>query len=107
MLELLNSRVDHPDDQCDHLGWGLEVAGAVDSPAVKLLYDLYPTQIMDGDPIHSIRAYLAAISHSHTAGCPGRHDLGDNPGDSVSASAAGRCSHRLFRLPGPRICAQG
>lgn len=77
VLELLNSRVDHPDYQCDHLEWGLDVIRAVDSPAVKLLYDIYHAQVMDGDLIRSIRAHHAAIGHYHTAGHPGRHDLDD------------------------------
>jgi len=75
VLELLNSRVDHPDYQCDHLQWGLDVIGAVASPAVKLLYDVYHAQIMEGDLIRSVQTHHAAIGHYHTAGCPGRHDL--------------------------------
>lgn len=77
VLELLNSRVDHPDYQCDHLQWGLDVTKAVNSPAVKLLYDIYHAQVMDGNLIHSIRAHHASIGHYHTAGCPGRHELDD------------------------------
>jgi len=75
VLELLNSRVDHPDYQCDHLQWGADVIDAVASPAVKLLYDVYHAQVMDGDLIRSIQTRHAAIGHYHTAGCPGRHDL--------------------------------
>ena len=77
VLELLNSRVDHPDYQCDHTDWGLEVIGAVDSPAVKLLYDIYHAQVMEGDLIRRIQAHHPAFGHYHTAGHPGRLDLDD------------------------------
>ena len=77
ILELLNSKVDHPDYQCDHTAWGLEVCRLVDSPRVKLLYDIYHMQIMEGDIIRTIRDHHAAFGHYHTAGNPGRHDLDD------------------------------
>ena len=78
VLELLNSKVDHPDYQCDHTAWGVAVCQAVDSPRVKLLYDIYHMQIMEGDVIRTIRDYSAYIGHYHTAGNPGRHELDDN-----------------------------
>ena len=74
-LELLNSRVDHPDYQCDRTLWGVEVCRAVDSPNVKLLYDIYHMQIMEGDLIRTIRDNIDYIAHFHTAGNPGRNDL--------------------------------
>jgi hydroxypyruvate isomerase len=77
VLELLNSKVDHPDYQCDHTAWGLEVCGMVGSPRLKLLYDIYHMQVMEGDIIRTIRAHHASIGHYHTAGNPGRHDLDD------------------------------
>jgi hydroxypyruvate isomerase len=76
-LELLNSKVDHPDYQCDHTAWGLEVVKAVGSPRVKLLYDIYHMQIMEGDLIRTIQMAADYISHIHTAGNPGRNDLDD------------------------------
>ena len=77
ILELLNSKVDHPDYQCDHTPWGVQVIKAVNSPRVKLLYDIYHMQIMEGDLIRTIRDNIAHIAHFHTAGNPGRKDLDD------------------------------
>ncbi|MBM3214273.1 TIM barrel protein [Candidatus Poribacteria bacterium] len=74
-VELLNSKVDHPDYQCDHTTWGVELCKAVDSPRVKLLYDIYHMQIMEGDLIRTIRDSIAHIGHFHTAGNPGRRDM--------------------------------
>jgi len=75
VLELLNSKVDHPDYQADHTAWGVQVIEAVGSPRVKLLYDIYHMQIMEGDLIRTIRAAHLHIGHYHTAGNPGRNDL--------------------------------
>jgi hydroxypyruvate isomerase len=75
ILELLNSKVDHPDYQCDHTRWGVEVIEAVNSPRVKLLYDIYHMQIMEGDLVRTIQANAQHFAHYHTAGNPGRHDL--------------------------------
>jgi len=75
VLELLNSKKDHADYQADHTAWGVKVCEAVASPAVKLLYDIYHMQIMEGDVIATIRASSSHIGHYHTAGVPGRHDL--------------------------------
>jgi hydroxypyruvate isomerase len=74
-LELLNSKVDHPDYQADRTAWGVQVCQAVGSPSVKLLYDIYHMQIMEGDVIRSIRAFHPLIGFYHTAGNPGRNDL--------------------------------
>ena len=71
-MELLNSKVDHPDYQCDHTAWGVELCRRVDSPAVKLLYDIYHMQIMEGDIIRTIQSHHRDIAHYHTAGNPGR-----------------------------------
>ena len=76
-LELLNSKVDHKDYMCDHTVWGVDVVKAVDSPRVKLLYDIYHMQIMEGDIIRTIRQNIAYIAHFHTGGVPGRHELDD------------------------------
>jgi hydroxypyruvate isomerase len=74
-LELLNSKVDHKDYQCDHTRWGADVIKGVDSPRVKLLYDIYHMQIMEGDVIRTIRENIQHIGHFHTGGVPGRHEL--------------------------------
>jgi hydroxypyruvate isomerase len=71
-VELLNSKVDHPDYQCDHTVWGAELCRLVNSPAVKLLYDIYHMQIMEGDIIRTIQAHHGVVAHYHTAGNPGR-----------------------------------
>jgi hydroxypyruvate isomerase len=76
-LELLNSKVNHKDYQCDHTAWGVEVMKGVDSPRVKLLYDIYHMQIMEGDIIRTIRDNFQYIAHFHTGGVPGRHELDD------------------------------
>lgn len=76
-MELLNSKVDHPGYDCDHSAWGLEVCRRVDSPNVKLLFDIYHMQIMEGDVIRTIRDNIQWIGHFHTAGVPGRRDFDD------------------------------
>ncbi|MEZ4659795.1 MAG: TIM barrel protein [Caldilineaceae bacterium] len=76
-IELLNSKVDHPGYQCDHTAWGVAVCEKVNSPRVKLLYDIYHMQIMEGDIIRTIRDNIKWIGHFHTAGNPGRNDLDD------------------------------
>ena len=74
-MELLNSKVDHHDYQCDHTVWGAELVRRVGSPRFKLLYDIYHMQIMEGDVIRTIRTHFNAIAHFHTGGVPGRHEL--------------------------------
>jgi len=74
-MELLNSRVDHPDYQCDRSAWGVELVRRVDSPRFRLLYDIYHMQIMEGDVIRTIRDHFDLIAHYHTGGVPGRHEL--------------------------------
>ena len=76
-LELLNSKVDHKDYQCDHTAWGVEVVRGVNSPRLKLLYDIYHMQIMEGDVIRTIRDNFAHIAHFHTGGVPGRNEIDD------------------------------
>jgi hydroxypyruvate isomerase len=76
-LELLNSKIDHPGYQCDHTAWGAAVCERVNSPRVKLLFDIYHMQIMEGDVIRTIREHIQWIGHFHTAGVPGRNDLDD------------------------------
>jgi len=74
-MELLNSKVNHPDYMADHTAWGVRVMEEVNSPNVKLLYDIYHMQIMEGDLIATIRANIQWIGHFHTGGVPGRHEL--------------------------------
>jgi hydroxypyruvate isomerase len=76
-LELLNSKVDHVDYQCDHTAWGVMVCRMVNSPRVRLLYDIYHMQIMEGDVIRTLRDNLPWVGHIHTAGNPGRHEIDD------------------------------
>jgi hydroxypyruvate isomerase len=74
-MELLNSKVNHPDYMADHTAWGARVMHEVNSPRVKLLYDIYHMQIMEGDLIDTISANIDVIGHFHTGGVPGRHEL--------------------------------
>jgi hydroxypyruvate isomerase len=76
-IELLNSKVDHKDYQGDRTSYGVAVVKAVDSPRVKLLYDAYHMQIMEGDLIRTIRDNIQYIAHFHCAGVPGRHEIDD------------------------------
>ena len=76
-VELLNSRVDHADYQGDRTAFGVAVVQGVASPRVKLLYDIYHMQIMEGDVIRTIRRHIAHIGHFHTGGVPGRHEIDD------------------------------
>jgi hydroxypyruvate isomerase len=75
LLELLNSKVNHKDYMCDHTVWGVDVMKGVDSPRVKLLYDIYHMQIMEGDVIRTIQQNIQYIGHMHTGGVPGRNEL--------------------------------
>ena len=74
-MELLNSKVDHAGYQADHTNWGVAVCEKVNSPRVKLLYDIYHMQIMEGDIIRTIRENIRWIGHFHTAGNPGRFEM--------------------------------
>lgn len=76
-VELLNSKVDHKDYQGDHTPFAVEIVKAVASPKVKVLYDIYHMQIMEGDVIRTIRQNKDYIGHYHTGGVPGRHELDD------------------------------
>ena len=74
-MELLNSKVNHKDYQCDHTKWGVELAKRIGSEQFKLLYDIYHMQIMEGDVIATIKEYHPYISHYHTGGVPGRNEI--------------------------------
>ena len=88
LLELLNSKVDHPGHQCDRTAFGAAVARGVGSPALKLLYDGYHMQLMEGDLMRTIRSHIDLIGHVHTAGAPGRRDLDDRQEINWPAIAA-------------------
>lgn len=82
-IEMLNTRVDvtmkgHPGYQCDSIEWAVDVCDAVGSDRMKILFDIYHVQIMQGDVITRIRKYKDYISHYHTAGVPGRNELDDH-----------------------------
>jgi len=76
-MELLNSKVDHPDYQCNSTVFGVKVVNKTGSDNVKLLYDIYHMQIMEGDLCRTIENNIQAIGHFHTAGNPGRHEMDD------------------------------
>jgi len=75
VMELLNSKVNHPDYMCDHTEWGVALCEKLGSENFKLLYDIYHMQIMEGDVIATIRKYYPYISHYHTGGVPGRNEI--------------------------------
>ena len=74
-LELLNSKIDHHDYQCDHSAWGAEVIKGVGSARVRLLFDIYHMQIMEGDVVRNIKTHAPYIAHFHTGGVPGRNEI--------------------------------
>lgn len=74
-MELLNSKVDHGDYQCDRTDWGVALCEKIGSDRFKLLYDIYHMQIMEGDVIATIRKNAKYISHYHTGGVPGRNEI--------------------------------
>ena len=78
ILELLNSKVNHPDYMCDSTAWGVQVVSAVNSPHARLLYDIYHMQVMEGDVIQTIRDNHQWFAHYHTAGVPGRNEIDES-----------------------------
>lgn len=77
VMELLNSKVNHPDYMCDHSAWGVSLVKKLASPHFKLLYDIYHMQIMEGDVIATIRREHESFAHYHTGGVPGRAEIDD------------------------------
>ncbi len=77
VMELLNSKIDHKDYQCDKTSWGVNLAKMIDSDNFKLLYDIYHMQIDEGDVIRTIKENHQYIAHYHTAGVPGRNEIDD------------------------------
>jgi hydroxypyruvate isomerase len=108
-MELLNSRVDHPDYMCDHTLWGVELCKRVNSPRVKLLFDIYHMQIMDGDIVRHISRNMQWMGHFHTGGVPGRHEI-DNRSNELNynfvakaiadAGYQGFCAHEYSPAAG-------
>jgi hydroxypyruvate isomerase len=78
VMELLNSKIDHPNYQCDSTAWGVSLVDKIGSPNFKLLYDIYHMQIMEGDIISSIQKYSEYIAHYHTGGVPGRNEINNS-----------------------------
>ena len=76
-IEYLNSKVDHKGYMFDNMAWGVEVCKRVGSPNVKILYDIYHAQIMEGDIMRTIKTYHEYIGHYHTGGNPGRNEIDD------------------------------
>ena len=74
-MELLNSKVNHPDYMCDHSDWGVELCKQLGSDNFKLLYDIYHMQIMEGDVIRTIQEHHPYFGHYHTGGNPGRNEI--------------------------------
>lgn len=75
VMELLNSKFDHKDYQCDRTSWGVELVKRINSDNFKLLYDIYHMQIDEGDVIRTIKNNIQYIAHFHTAGVPGRNEI--------------------------------
>jgi hydroxypyruvate isomerase len=75
VMEILNSKVDHKDYQFDRMAFGVAMVDAVGSERVKILYDIYHAQIMEGDVIRTIQQHKDRIGHYHTGGVPGRHEI--------------------------------
>jgi len=75
VMELLNSKVNHKDYQCDNTPWGVELCKRVGSENFKLLYDIYHMQIDEGNVISTIKNNYQYIAHYHTAGVPGRNEI--------------------------------
>lgn len=108
-LEVLNSSIDHPGYICDRLDWAVDVVTRVGSPRVRILFDIYHRQIMEGDVIRAIRATAPLIGHMHTAGHPGRHELDDRQelnwraiaGAIAASGYSGYVAHEFFPTGDP------
>ena len=98
-LELLNSKVNHKDYMCDHTAWGVQVVQAVNSPHVKLLYDIYHMQIMEGD-------LVATIQDEYSVAGPLPHRRRSRPARTRwhpgSAMGWRDARHRRHQFPGLR-----
>lgn len=92
-LEVLNSRVDHPHYMADTIDWAIAACEAINSPRLRILFDVYHVQIMEGDLIRALRRAAPYLGHVHTAGNPGRHELDED--QEVNYRAVGRELERL------------
>jgi len=77
IMELFNSKIDHPDYMCDNTPWGIKLCDQLGSENFKLLYDIYHMQINEGDIIRNIQDFNSYFAHYHTAGVPGRNEIND------------------------------
>lgn len=78
IMELFNSKVDHPDYMCDNTAWGVKLCDELGSEHFKLLYDIYHMQVQEGNIIQTIRDFHPYFAHYHTAGVPGRNEINDS-----------------------------
>ncbi len=78
VMELLNSKINHKDYQCDKTAWGVELVKRIGSNNFRLLYDIYHMQIDEGDVIRTIKDNHQYIAHYHTGGVPGRHEIDES-----------------------------
>jgi hydroxypyruvate isomerase len=85
VMELLNSKINHIDYQCDKTNWGVELAKLINSENFKLLYDIYHMQIDEGDVIRTITENYKYIAHYHTGGVPGRNEIDETQELNYSA----------------------
>ena len=92
-LEILNSRIDHPNYMADSVDWAIAACEGVNSPRMKLLFDVYHVQIMEGDLIRNLRRASPYLGHVHTAGNPGRNEMDDD--QEINYRAVGRELTRL------------
>ncbi len=74
-MEVLNSKVNHPDYMADNTTWTIELCKRLGSENFKILYDIYHMQIMEGNVIQTIRDHYQYFGHYHTAGVPGRNEI--------------------------------
>ena len=79
-MELFNSKIDHPDYMADSSSWGIALCKALNSENFKLLFDIYHMQIMEGDITRTIQNNHQYFGHYHTAGVPGRNEIGNDRG---------------------------
>lgn len=99
-LEALNTTVDQAGYVCPHTEWAADVARRIGHPRVKLLYDIYHMQIMEGNILHNLRKHWNLIGHIHVAGVPGRHEPGPDQELNYPAIARELCRLNYDRYVG-------
>lgn len=75
LLETLNFKIDHPGYFLTSSKTGFNIVKKINSPNLRLLYDIYHMQIMEGNILNTIKENISLIGHFHSAGVPGRHEL--------------------------------